>query len=278
MATGETICPRGFLRSPSPSVSSSSFPPQRRSIVQALTDPCNIPINQLPNPCLKGDAISIKISEDEYKKGLEGCKNNLHGRLLLSKGDQPIKIQDLRAKLLCLWKPIEKWRVVPLGKGFYEFSFALAEDLRSVWDASAWNLQPGILRLSQWSLDFNPSNQKITHAQCWIRIYELSQDYWRPKILFEIAGSLGTPISLDDATRNRVFGHYARVLVDVHLNEILFDRILLEREDYAFFVGIDYERLPSFCPVCQIICHSITNCNKQSKKAILDKDQHSVPI
>lgn len=77
-------------------------------------------------PCLKGDALAIKIPEDEYKAGLESCKNNLHGRLLLSKG-------DLRSKLEKLWNPLGNWKMVPLGKGFYEFSFSSLEDLRCVW-------------------------------------------------------------------------------------------------------------------------------------------------
>jgi hypothetical protein len=35
--------------------------------------------------------------------GLDASKNNLHGRLLL-KGDSPLKLGDLRNKLLKLWK------------------------------------------------------------------------------------------------------------------------------------------------------------------------------
>lgn len=47
--------------------------------------------------------------------------------------------------------------------------------------------------------------------------FGLPQEYWRPEILFEIAGGIGVPISLDDATVNRSFGHYDRVLVDLNL-------------------------------------------------------------
>lgn len=158
----------------------------------------------------------------------------MHGRLLLSKGDSPGKIQDLRTKLANLWKPIAQWKMVPLGKGFYEFSFASAEDLQSVWAVGAWNLNPDLLRLSQWTPDFNPSKQKLTHAQCLIQIHDLPQEYWRPKIHFEIAGSFGSPISLNETTRNRTFRHYARVLVDMDLNDSLFDKILVEKEDFSF--------------------------------------------
>lgn len=35
---------------------------------------CNIPPNQLPRPCIKGDELAISIPKDEYVAGLEGCK------------------------------------------------------------------------------------------------------------------------------------------------------------------------------------------------------------
>lgn len=58
-----------------------------------------IPHYQLMMSSLKGDDIPIKILEDEYIISLEPCKNDLHGRLILSKGDIPLKLQDLRDKL-----------------------------------------------------------------------------------------------------------------------------------------------------------------------------------
>lgn len=94
--------------------------------------------------------------------------------------------------------------MISLGKGFFEFSFSSTEDLRSVWAIGSWNLKPGFLRLSSWSPDFNPNLQKQTHAQCWVCISGLPQEYWSPKIIFAIAGGIGTPIAIDEATKNAV--------------------------------------------------------------------------
>lgn len=82
------------------------FLPRPRTFAQALSNSFDIPLSQLPIPCVKGDSISIKISEEEYQNGIEGFKNNLHGRLLLAKGSSPIKVQELRDKLSKLWKPL----------------------------------------------------------------------------------------------------------------------------------------------------------------------------
>ncbi|MCI61254.1 NBS resistance protein, partial [Trifolium medium] len=38
-------------------------------------------MSQLPQPCVKGDSICVKITQQEYDHGVDGCKNHLHGRL-----------------------------------------------------------------------------------------------------------------------------------------------------------------------------------------------------
>lgn len=192
--------------------------------------------------------------------------------MILAKGSQPIKLGlgHLRSKLSKLWEPIGNWRIIPLGKRYYEFSFSSAEDLRSVWDVGAWNLHSGILRLSQWKTDFNPK----THVESWIRLYELPQEYWRPKILLENANGIGTPIALDETTGNRFFGHYARVLIDVNLTAHLPSEIMVERENFAFYVVVNYEKLPLFCSYFHSIGHEVGNCKK---KSIQDKTRKELP-
>lgn len=267
MAASKSVCPWRFLDPISSSLSRPSSPlslsPHRKTFAQALNNSCDISTSQLPKPCLKGDAIAIKIPEEEYKAGLERCKNNLRGRLILSNDDSPVKFIDLKSKLSAHWKSISQWSMISLGKAFYEFSFASTEDLRRVWSVGTWNLKPGFLRLSPWTPDFNPNVQRQTHAQCWVRISGLPQEYWSPKIFFAIAAGVGTPITLDEATSKRTFRHFGRVLVDLDLNVDRRYRILVEREDFAFFVDLSYENLPLFCYNCQVRGHSDDNCRKQ---------------
>lgn len=212
--------------------------------------------------------MAIKIPEEEYKAGLEGCKNNLHGHLFFPKGNASIKFDELKMKLAALWKPLGPWRMVSLGKGYYEFSFSSLVDRSSVWLIGTWNLKPGLLRLSSWTADFNPTFERQTHVQCWVRIQGLPQEYWRVKIIFAIAGGIGTPVALDEATSKKTFGHFARFLVDLDLNSCLQDQILVEREGFTFFVSLVYEKLPSFYPSCQVIGYDTSNCRSKAKMDI----------
>ncbi|XP_019435165.1 PREDICTED: uncharacterized protein LOC109341678 [Lupinus angustifolius] len=165
---------------------------------------------------------------------------------------------------------IGSWSMISLGRGFYDFSFSSVEDMRTVCAVGSWSLKPGFLRLSLWTPDFNPNLQKMSHSQCWVRILGLPLEYWSARILFSIAGGLGTPISLDEATTSRSFGHFSRILVDIDLKGSLPNQILVEREGFAFFVYIEYEKLPEFCSGCQSIGHLISQYRRTRKDQGVD--------
>jgi hypothetical protein len=236
------------------------------TFAQTLSSVCDVPASQLPQPIVKGDRLFIAIPEEEYLEGMVTCKHNLHGRVIWPKGSSPLKVDALRNKLLTAWKDLGRWGITSLGKGFYEFVFSSLEDVQKVRSAGSWNLNPGLLKLFAWSRDFNPNLQHQTSAQVWVRIHGLSQEYWRPKILFAIASSVGTPICTDAASVkspfDRPFSHFARVLVDMDLKTNLRYKVLVERKDFAFFVDLEYENMPDFCDNCMVIGHHRSYCKK----------------
>lgn len=44
------------------------------------------------------------------------------------------------------------------------------------------------------------------------------------------------------------------------------ESILVEREGFAFYVSVIYEKMPDFCTNCQSIGHGIASCNKLKLK------------
>jgi hypothetical protein len=252
--------------SPKPQPDQKTTPKSNKTFAQALSNVCDIPLSQFPTTCVKGDRLSVEIPEEEYMAGMDACKHNLHGRIVWPKGATPLTVLDLKKKLQVIWKNLARWGITSLGKGYYEFCFSSLEDVRRVRSVVSWNLEPGYLKLFAWSGDFNPNLQRNTTAQVWVRLYGLSQEYWRPKILFAIASSIGTPICTDAIASKpmfeRTFGQYARVLVDMDLSQTLRYKVLVERKGYAFFVDLDYENLPDFCTHCKMVGHYVEICKK----------------
>ncbi|ESW10180.1 hypothetical protein PHAVU_009G187600 [Phaseolus vulgaris] len=87
------------------------MPGQRKTFAQALGNTCDIPLSQLPTPCIKGDMIVVWIDEADYLAALGS------------------------------------WKAIPLGKGFYEFEFSSLEVMRWAPWMGSLKLSPGFLRL-----------------------------------------------------------------------------------------------------------------------------------
>lgn len=239
---------------------------QPKTFAQALSNNhlCDIPSSQLPQPVIKGVNLSISIPEEEYEAGMASCKLNLHARVIWPKGATPLTVFALRNCLLSVWKNLGKWGVSSIGRGYYEFVFSSLEDVKRVRSVPSWNLNPGVLKLFAWSQDFKPNLQNNSTAQVWVRLHGLPQEYWRPRIFFAIANSVGTPICTDSASTkpmiDRTFGQYARVLVDMDITKDLRYNVLVERKGYAFFVELEYENLPDYCVHCKKIRHDVEIC------------------
>ena len=121
-----------------------------------------------------------------------------------------------------------------------------------------------------WSKDFNSSLQQSNSAQVWVKIYGLSQEYWRPKILFAIASIVGTSICTNSPSTkthaDRTFGQFIRVLVDMDVTQTLRYKVMVERKIYAFFMELDYENFPDFCTYSKKIGHYVEICKSKNKE------------
>lgn len=96
-ASMDPICSWSFLSFDWPLAPPPKQPSQPPSFAEALCNTLDIPLSQLCKPCLKGESISIKISEEKkkYKKGLYGCKNSFYELLSIAKGIVFVKISGL---------------------------------------------------------------------------------------------------------------------------------------------------------------------------------------
>lgn len=158
--------------------------------------------------------------------------------LRFKKGDPSLTTRGLKQKLVGIWPQLRNWFVTPLGRRFFEFKFQSMEDMKKVWAMNSVNLKSGILKIFCWSKDFDPLTQTLSHAQLWIRLMHLPQEYWRQTTLFDIASGCGTPISIDKAMQSRLFGHYARILGDVDMSDMLFETVVVEHGGYAFLSAL----------------------------------------
>lgn len=221
----------------------------------------NFDLASLPTPFEENDLVSIQISEDAYQRGLEHCGINLIGRLTVPPHCTAPKSQELAQRLRSLWPMLSSWSIAPLGKGFFMLHFQTLEYMQHVWSLGSINLNPGLLRLIQWSPSFSPSTYKNTFAQVWVYFWDLGYDFWDHQTLFEIAKGVGMPVKLDPRTIDRSLGLYTRILIEVDLSRPLLQLLQVSHVvGESITMGVEYESLPNVCGTCGFVGHLAANC------------------
>ncbi|KAM7496923.1 hypothetical protein LguiA_021337 [Lonicera macranthoides] len=257
---------------PTPISTTVTVENKSKSYVKALgaadlnLPPLEVDVSKLSIPSLKGNEVVVTLNEEIYQQSLQECRSNLIGRLLLSRVSDPVSAEEVCRQVTKLWNPGAGWRIVPLGRGFFDMHFATIEEMQRIQSRISWNLPCGLFRVMPWQADFNPKAPKTSRTQVWIRIEHISQEYWHTQLILEIARGVGVPLQMDSTTKNRRFGHFARVLVDVDMAGNLPSVLWVERKGHGFRVEITYEKLPLFCSGCGIVGHSFTNCRAKSKQ------------
>jgi len=69
------------------------------TFAQALCGTVTTIDEHLPALIIKGDSLSIKISQEKYEKRVEKWKRLIHRRLVMSTGDKPYTTKELFSKL-----------------------------------------------------------------------------------------------------------------------------------------------------------------------------------
>ena len=158
----------------------------------------------------------------------------------------------MRSKLSAIWK-INCLRLISLRKDYFHILLTSEEEKAKVWSMGALNLKPGILKLLPWVADFNPNKQKNTNVHVWVRFYYLSWAYWHPKTLSDVARDISVPLKIDQDNINGDFGHFARVLTDIDLNNPLLDTIQLERGEKCMFINLFMKIFQIFVPLAPLL-------------------------
>ncbi|KAL8548210.1 hypothetical protein ACS0TY_007508 [Phlomoides rotata] len=159
----------------------------------------------------KGEYMSVRIDEALYNAGVAELKHSLISRMVHARGDKPLLTDELIKWLNDIWDTAATWTLIPIGEGYYNILFNSPEDRERILAKQTWVVKPGILRLQRWVLDFNPYRVNTSIAHVWIRISELSLEYWNVHILTTLASAIGSVIKIDDRTTSKPIGHFARV-------------------------------------------------------------------
>ncbi|XP_050233454.1 uncharacterized protein LOC126681941 [Mercurialis annua] len=98
------------------------------------------------------------------------------------------------------------------------------------------------LLLQEWKRKMTFEIEKGALVSVWVKFPLLPWEFWSDESLITIASTLGKPLFADRCTRDRSKLTYARVLIEMRLNEIFPDIIIIKDTDGEILnQAVDYE-------------------------------------
>lgn len=108
-------------------------------------------------------------------------------------------------------------------------------------------MQDYYLAVNKWKPNFRPSQAKLLRMFVWVQFPEFPIEYYDMPILRRINSQIRVPIKIDMYTGALTRAKYAKVCVEVNIDQSLITQVHLE----DFNQSIIYELITSFCLTCE---------------------------
>ncbi|CAN1837372.1 hypothetical protein LINPERHAP1_LOCUS35080 [Linum perenne] len=251
--------------SPSPSSggSAASLPPHASAVVASGGSAVSLPPHASAGkwicvgendivPSITNGVRAIQLSKS-FKEKLSKPWTNTAVIMLLGKS---IGYSYLCQRLKSLWKPSGAIQVIHLDKDCYLVKFSNEHDYFKALTGGPWMVLDHYLIVQQWEPNFRVSNKLPSRMVVWVRFPHLPILFYHPQILSALGNLLGRIVRIDLTTQSGERGKFARIAVEIDLNEPLTPVIELDGATQM----VEYENIPELCFECGKIGHVSENC------------------
>ncbi|GAV84816.1 DUF4283 domain-containing protein, partial [Cephalotus follicularis] len=145
--------------------------------------------------------------------------------------DAGVKEWEFALVGICVWKKVpfkallsvlsRKWvkagtfSIHTAENGIYVFKCASREVRDWILDNGPWDVWGAHLALRLWERDTPPQQCSFSKVPVWVKLVNISLEYWTPYGLSHLVSVLGKPMHMDYATGNRQIINFARVCVEM---------------------------------------------------------------
>nr|XP_023911415.1 uncharacterized protein LOC112023033 [Quercus suber]POF11677.1 uncharacterized protein CFP56_62253 [Quercus suber] len=178
------------------------------------------------------------------------------------------------SSLTKLWKLEGKMVCIALGHDFFLIRFSVKKDYSRVLRNGLWFVAGHYLSIRRWEPNFQPSSANMSAVAMWIRLPELPIEYYEESVLRDIGRAVGPVLKVDTHTALEVRGRFARICVQVNLDEPIVKAIRVS----GIRQPVQYEGLSSLCFSCGRVGHKAEGCLyrvQQPAKVHVDADMEN---
>ena len=167
-----------------------------------------------------------------------------------------VAFMHLSSRLRVMWKPVGRMDIIDLEHDFFLIKFDLKSDLNDVLKGGPWFVGQQFLAIRQWELEFKASKVLWSSVAVWIKLPELSIEFYDPIILKKIGSTIGPMLRIDSHTINGEKGSFARICVQINIKKPLIKFVKIGKMIQA----MQYEGINDICFACEHIGHMKKGC------------------
>ena len=144
--------------------------------------------DDMPTICFSNRVKSILASKME---------NSVIVKLL----GKSIGYKTLHSRLISLWKPTSEFQIVDLDNGYFIVHFGDPNHSLTALTKGPWIMLGHYLTVQPWSVNFSSEERYPSTMVIWVRLPNMSLQYYRKSMLRAISSILGDLVKIDYQTK-----------------------------------------------------------------------------
>ena len=175
----------------------------------------------------------------------------------------PLNFDVGRRTLLHIWSLKDGVIIRSMGSNLFLFQFFHWRDRDTVLNGRPWCFENKLLVLQEIDREKQPADMEFNFLPFWIRLYNLFVGYRSDEKVRTIAKALRDVLEIEEDFLNINPFRRVRVWLDVTKPLKRFQMIRL-KNNTTLTIPLKYERLPHFCFMCGLMCHTEKDCSHVS--------------
>jgi hypothetical protein len=167
-----------------------------------------------------------------------------------------------------VWNPEGDMEILLAANNYFMVIFSSMADRNKAFEGGPYFFNQVGLFIKPWHTSFNSAEEIPSRVPVWVRLPRLPLEFWREDIFHSISMLLGKPVGSATQTQDRKVISFARICVEVDLNNPLPDSMEICMGSISWIQQLDYETLPFRCRLCHEYGHLLRRCPRYKNSSL----------